>query len=653
MADRGRLTEIVASRRRQGSGVAGALAGGIKERLKEKFDPRQLINQRGLLAALFPGLKTYQAKTAATEISKSSMEAASFDEIKPILETISFNTKIAAKNTMVLPALHRDVNVIRQNIVKLVKLKTGDARTKADMYFVKAKEREDKYEREIKKEMRKGGGLGKLTDPEKSESKSLLKTVLSALKKGLTALTNSLVALGKAIIGAFKLMGELIIKALSGIANFLFDAIMSLAGILKSAFAGLGSLLATALGPILESTIMKKILDFFKGGFLMTIIRIVMTSLLGWIASAKGIRFLLRFIAGPLAILFGISEFMSMEADVNSVIADKNSWDEFKRLSEDKDQTFPTSNRRGGASSSLVTEGKKAKPFDATSMGTKDYLIWKQRFTEEAWKDYKSDSLMLKRDPYRVVVPGLRDPQVLLLDADEAKSWGDKKQNYLEVLEKFVKLKNGQAAYGGADAEERKSKDLQSYAAELDSLQSDMIEVVEKNAKQTMVDPEKSNLIRRLTYLKTNAPSWGEAAYNRYIVETGVEDKIKTEVDKLKSEVIDKPINFAKDIANQVQGKISGSAEDLRKIINEGSDKAKEGYATAIESLTVKNKEDSTTTTTNPIIINETVEEPTISHAADPSELPAPASAWNNEFIRGNYTGIFGTVNYIQNMGGN
>jgi hypothetical protein len=157
----GRLSEIVAYRKSQGSGVAGSLVGGIKERLKEKFDPRQLINQKGLMTALFPGLKTYQSKTTAKELSKSSMQSASFDEIKPILETISFNTKMTAKNTMVLPALHRDVNVIRQNIVKLVKMKGGDARTKADMYFMKAKDREDKYERELKKERGKGTGLKK------------------------------------------------------------------------------------------------------------------------------------------------------------------------------------------------------------------------------------------------------------------------------------------------------------------------------------------------------------------------------------------------------------------------------------------------------------------------------------------------------------
>ena len=52
-----RLTEIVKARRESGEGVTSSLAGGIKERLKEKLDPRRMFNQNGLLTALFPKLK--------------------------------------------------------------------------------------------------------------------------------------------------------------------------------------------------------------------------------------------------------------------------------------------------------------------------------------------------------------------------------------------------------------------------------------------------------------------------------------------------------------------------------------------------------------------------------------------------------------------
>jgi hypothetical protein len=149
-----RLSEIVSFRRSQGGSVAGSLTGGIKERLKEKFDPRQLINQKGLLTALFPGLKPFKSKTSSTPKSTGkSIEDLSLDisDIKPIFEQIQFNTTISAKNLSVLPSIHRDFNVIRQNIVKLLKLEKIDAATKADMFFKMASKREEMYESQLSK----------------------------------------------------------------------------------------------------------------------------------------------------------------------------------------------------------------------------------------------------------------------------------------------------------------------------------------------------------------------------------------------------------------------------------------------------------------------------------------------------------------------
>ena len=149
-----RISDIVSYRRSQGGSVTGSLAGGIKDRLKEKFDPRQLINQRGLMTTLFPGLKTYQAKTSgAPRVSGKSIEESSLDvsNIKPIFENIQNDTRITAKNLSVLPSIHRDFNVIRQNIVKLFKLEKIDAATKADMFFKAATRREEMYESQLSK----------------------------------------------------------------------------------------------------------------------------------------------------------------------------------------------------------------------------------------------------------------------------------------------------------------------------------------------------------------------------------------------------------------------------------------------------------------------------------------------------------------------
>ena len=52
---------------------------------------------------------------------------------------------IIAKNSLALPGMARDMNVLRQNIVKLVKLKNAEAITKADKFF----KTEDQREAEI------------------------------------------------------------------------------------------------------------------------------------------------------------------------------------------------------------------------------------------------------------------------------------------------------------------------------------------------------------------------------------------------------------------------------------------------------------------------------------------------------------------------
>jgi len=149
-----RLSDIVSYRRSQGGSITGSLAGGIKDRLREKFDPRQLINQRGLMTTLFPGLKTYQAKTSgAPRVTGKSIEQSSLDvsDIKPIFENIQNDSKLTAKNLSVLPSIHRDFNVIRQNIVKLLKLEKIDAATRADMFFKAAAKREEMYESQLSK----------------------------------------------------------------------------------------------------------------------------------------------------------------------------------------------------------------------------------------------------------------------------------------------------------------------------------------------------------------------------------------------------------------------------------------------------------------------------------------------------------------------
>lgn len=148
------LADLIKKRRESGKSVTSSLSYGLKEKFKEKIDPRRFLDQSGILTALFPQLKAYKAGG-----SKDSSSTKSFDKLSstpslvgyPQFDNIENNTKIAAKNTLVLPAMHRDINVMRQNIIKLVKLKGGTPTNKADMYFMNARTQEAAYEAKFKR----------------------------------------------------------------------------------------------------------------------------------------------------------------------------------------------------------------------------------------------------------------------------------------------------------------------------------------------------------------------------------------------------------------------------------------------------------------------------------------------------------------------
>lgn len=150
------LSKLIKKRRDAGGSVAGSLAYGVKERLKEKIDPRQFFNQSGILTALFPGLRAYKSgrkpiSSGGLSTSLDKLTAPPVPMSQPILDSIQFNTKLSAKNSMVLPAMHRDINVLRQNIIKLVKLKGGKATNKADAWFMNAQNQEASYESKLSK----------------------------------------------------------------------------------------------------------------------------------------------------------------------------------------------------------------------------------------------------------------------------------------------------------------------------------------------------------------------------------------------------------------------------------------------------------------------------------------------------------------------
>lgn len=203
-----RLAEIYKSEKSKGGGVFSTLAKGAKE----KFDPRQIFNQKGFAAAVLPSLfKAYSATSSKSpESSGQKIASLSGSFSTGVLETkidaltneardIKIHSKMSAKNSIVLPSMARDMNLIRLNIGKLVKLQGGTATTKADMFFKRAGERESAYESKYAK----AGGLPS-TSPTK-EGQILVEKKKSFLEELLGFIPNFL-----KLLGAAALIGQLL-----------------------------------------------------------------------------------------------------------------------------------------------------------------------------------------------------------------------------------------------------------------------------------------------------------------------------------------------------------------------------------------------------------------------------------------------------------
>lgn len=201
-----RLAEIYKSEKKKGGGLVSALG----KRTFEKLDPRQMFNQKGLAAAIAPSLfKTYSAtrtggkspaalSTPTPQISTQNMES-KIDMLSSEMRIVGNNTRVAAKNSMSLPDMARDMNVMRQNVIKLVKLQGGESTNKADMYFKKSSENEAAYETQFSKQKGVSPTPATTREPEK---KTGILGFLSTLFAPLLTIGGTIAAAITATLGA-------------------------------------------------------------------------------------------------------------------------------------------------------------------------------------------------------------------------------------------------------------------------------------------------------------------------------------------------------------------------------------------------------------------------------------------------------------------
>lgn len=223
-----RLAEIYRSEKKKGGGVGSTLGKAAAE----KLDPRQIFNQQGFFAAAFPALfKAYKAapgsgKMQADKIKKMSNVVSGdygaftreLSALTSQMHDVAVNSTIIAKNTMVLPAMAKDTNLMRQDIAKLVKLQGGTSTKKADMFFKSSKERESAYESKFKKEKKEqnktptaGAVQGATNAP--TALQQIITTLADSLAKGV-----GIAALGVGIGGFFAglALGGSVVSAIGG-----------------------------------------------------------------------------------------------------------------------------------------------------------------------------------------------------------------------------------------------------------------------------------------------------------------------------------------------------------------------------------------------------------------------------------------------------
>lgn len=260
----------------------GIIRGGVSaigKRTREKLDIRNALFSSGGVGSIL-GRKIFGKGYSAISKSVGSSKPTSptIEGLSNVtLENINTNTSITAKNTSVMPMMARDMNLMKLNMFKVVKLLGGTANTnKTDMFWSNAKKREENYQSQFGKYS---------TSPTISNNTNVTKSsdegggLLSMLFKGLLAggllagigkllendqvqetlkgfATSIIAALFKGIEKTFKLLAEILTndEVINAFKNMVIGIFSTLGKVLEKK-VDLGSLGEWSLGGILAATV--------------------------------------------------------------------------------------------------------------------------------------------------------------------------------------------------------------------------------------------------------------------------------------------------------------------------------------------------------------------------------------------------------------
>lgn len=217
-------------------GVLSSLGSAALKRTRERLDPRNILfGGSGMIAATGQKIfgKGYQAiqRTAPTGqklVDSGVMQTQALTSLIESSKSQEAILRIVAKNTSNNNAMARDINVMRQNIMKLVTMGGGTASRGADMFFKDAAARESSFESQFKKE-RPTSLTAPTTVAKKEEGTGILSKILSGLSVAATGI------IGKILTG------------ISGAFSPIIAAITSMGKLLTTVFSPLAELAKTGL----------------------------------------------------------------------------------------------------------------------------------------------------------------------------------------------------------------------------------------------------------------------------------------------------------------------------------------------------------------------------------------------------------------------
>jgi len=214
-----RLAQIYRQELAKNKGLLGAFASAGGARIKEAVDLRQyLLPQSGISGAISQRMfgKAYRYSSGQPGVRTVGSGSTITDRVvSEKISRIDTNTKLTAKNTIVLPAMARDMNLMRMNMQKMVKISGGTPSTKADMFFKRAGDRESAYESQFKK----SSGLVTPTTaaPTQTQNGGLFSGILEFLKMPLFNMFGSLVGM--------LVKGGLITAVIAGIGSLIRELV--------------------------------------------------------------------------------------------------------------------------------------------------------------------------------------------------------------------------------------------------------------------------------------------------------------------------------------------------------------------------------------------------------------------------------------------